>query len=89
VGGRLHYDSVTQVWHAQCPQPIEPSCQLQQLREWTLLGNPFAPGDGSLDPQARLLVRERLSSRDTEGEWQTGDWRLKIYRGHGYGLPVN
>lgn len=84
-----HYDSVTQVWHAQCPQPIEPSCQLQQLREWTLLGNPFAPGDGSLDPQARLLVRERLSSRDTEGEWQTGDWRLKIYRGHGYGLPVN
>jgi hypothetical protein len=84
-----HYDSATEVWHAQCPQPIEPSCQLQHLREWTLLGNPFAPTDGSPDPQARLLVRERVSSRDTEGEWQTGDWRLKIYRGHGYGLPVN
>lgn len=83
------YDPATGSWYAQCPQPQSSSCQLQQLREWELLGNAFSSVDGSPDPQGRVLVRERFSSRDAADEWQQGDWRLKIYRNHGFDLPLN
>lgn len=83
------YDPATGSWYAQCPQPQSSSCQLQHLREWELLGDVFSFVDGSPDPQGRVLVRERFSSRDAADEWQQGDWRLKIYRNHGFDLPLN